>query len=64
MMIGFCASTSILAASAMAPESPCGGITGANFGMRRLSGSGIGFSCNSASSAMNTGPIGGVVAIL
>jgi len=32
--------------------------------MRKLSGSEIGFSCNSASSDSMTGPIGGVTAIL
>ena len=64
MMTGFCASTSIFAAAAMAPASPWGGTTGASLGICRLSPSGIGFSCSSASSARNTGPIGGVVAIL
>ena len=47
---GVLASTSIFAASAMAPASPCGGTTGASLGICRLSPSGIGFSCSSASS--------------
>jgi hypothetical protein len=52
------------AASAMAPESACGGTTLESLGMCRLSPPWIGFSCSSASSDSSTGPIGGVVAIL
>ena len=61
---GFCAATSIFAASAIAPESPTGGTTFASFGMRKRSRSAIGFSCSSASSDSSTGAIGGVIATL
>src|SRR5262249_25758411 len=61
---GFSAPASSFAASAIAPESPCGGITLASLGMRSVSASWIGFSCSSASSESSTGPIGGVIAIL
>src|SRR5262249_35127100 len=52
---------SSFAASAIAPESPCGGTTLASLGMRSVSASWIGFSCSSASSESSTGPIGGVI---
>ena len=61
---GFLRRDQHLGGFAIAAESPCGGITGSNLGMRRLPRSRIGFSCSSPSSARNTGPIGGVVAIL
>jgi hypothetical protein len=63
-MTGLSAATSIFANSATAPESASGGTTLASLGMRRPSGSAIGFSCSSASSESRTGAIGGVVAIL
>ncbi len=61
---GASALTRSFATSAMAPESACGGTTLDSLGMCSFSPSLIGFSCNSASSESNTGPMGGVVAIL
>ena len=65
-MSGFSAATSIFAASAMAPESPAGGVERVSLGMRSLprSASGTGSSCNTASATMTTGSMGGVMAIL
>ena len=63
---GFCASTSSRAASATAPESPCGGVATVSFGMRRprLTSGEIGSSCRPPSMTTSTGIIGGVIAIL
>ena len=61
---GFSAATSSRAASATAPESPCGGSASVSFGMCVLSSAEIGFSCSSPSATSTTGIVGGVIAIL
>ena len=61
---GFSADTSSRAASATAPESPCGGVASVSLGMRGGASAGTGSSCSSPSATSSTGIIGGVIAIL
>ena len=59
---GFSAATSSFAASAIAPESPAGGVGMLSFGIRASAGTCS--SCIFSSTTIATGPIGGVIAIL
>ena len=65
-MTGFCALTSSRAASATAPESPCGGDVNVSLGIRSrdVTSGEIGSSCRPPSMTSSTGIIGGVIAIL
>ena len=62
---GFSAATSSFAASATAPESPCGGeVQRQLWNAQLVLSSEIGLSCSSLSATITTGSIGGVIAIL